>query len=335
MQMYACMPTKRTLLAAAVAGLLAVAVDAGAQARTAQRIAYLTSDSPCESPKNVGYVAFVKGLDALGYRNDANVAIECRSAEGRYERLDALAADLVRRDPALIVAAAGPASLAAKRATSAIPIVSVYTADPVGLGLAASLAKPGGNVTGLSSLSSDYVAKSLQLLKEVVPRTSRVGVLGHVANPTFAIYRRELESAARALHMTLDFGPVDSLASVEPALSAMRGRGAEAFLVMHQPFTFENREHIVSAAARLRLPAIYGSQEAVESGGLMSYAVNVSDMFRRAASFVVKVLQGVKPAELPIEQPTSFELAINLGTARSLGLTIPQALLLRAERVFQ
>ena len=309
-------------------GLLApLAAEAQSQV-SLRRIAFLGGDTPCTSNRpNVGWRAFLDGLHSLGYRDGQNAVIECRSAEGKYERLDALAAELVQLKPAVLVAGAAPASLAAKRATSTIPIISVYTADPVGLGLVASLARPGANVTGLSALASDYVSKSLQLLKEAAPRTSRVGVLGHAANPTYAIYRRELEPAGRALRIALDFGPIKA------ELSAMRKRGADAFLVMHQPFTFEHREHIVNVVARLRLPAMHGSREAVELGGLISYAVSVADVFRRAAFFVDRVLHGVKPADLPVEQPTKFELVINMKTAKALGLTIPQSVLLRADQI--
>ncbi len=323
------------LLAVISLGLLAGPRAAEAQSQASlRRIAYLNNDTPCDA-SNVGFRAFLEGLHSLGYRNGQNVAIECRSAEGKYERLEALAAELVQLNPAVLVASAVPASLAAKRATSTTPIISVYTADPVGLGLVASLARPGANVTGLSALASEYVAKSLQLLKEAAPRTSRVGVLGHAANPTYTIYRRELEPAGRALGIVLDFGPVNALADIDKALSAMRKRGADAVLVMHQPFTFEHRGHIVTVVARLRLPAMYGSREAVEVGGLMSYAVSVADVHRRAAFFVDRVLHGVKPADLPVEQPTSFQLAINLKTAKALGLTIPPSLLLRADQAIE
>lgn len=323
------------LLAVVSFGLLAVPrVSQGQSPAPLRRIAVLVSEAPC-TWNQPALGALLEGLQSLGYRDGENVAIECRSAEGKYERLDAVAAELVRLNPAVLVAGGAPASLAAKRATSSVPIVSVYTADPVGLGLVASLARPGGNVTGLSALASDYVAKSLQLLKEAAPRTSRAGVLGHAANPTYTIYRRELEPAGRALGIALDFGPVNALADVEAALSAMKRRGADAFLVMHQPFTFQHREHIVNVVARLRLPAMYGSQEAVELGGLISYAVSVPDVFRRAAFFVDRVLRGAKPADLPVEQPTTFQLTINLKTARSLGLTMPPSLLLRAGRVIE
>lgn len=304
------------------------------------RIGYLTGEGAVSltctfDPPSVTFVAFIEGLHLLGYRDGQNVAIECRSAEGQYERLDTVAAELVHRNPAVIVASSAPASLAAKRATSSIPIISVYTADPVGLGLVASLARPGANVTGLSALASDYVAKSLQLLKQAAPQTSRVGVLGHGTNPTYAIYQRELEPAGRALGIILDFGPVNALTDIEVTLLAMQRRGANAFLMMHQPFTFAHRQHIVNVVARRRLPAIYGSQEAVELGGLISYAASVSDVFRRAAFFVDKIFHGVKPADLPVEQPTTFQLAINLKTAKALGLTIPPSLLLRADRVIE
>ena len=306
-----------------------------------RRIAYLASDGSIThtcastSPRPVASTAFLEGLQSLGYREGQSFTIECRSAEGKYERLDALAAELVQRNPAVIVAASAPASLAAKRATSTIPIVSVYTADPVGLGLVASLSRPGANVTGLSALASDYVAKSLQLLKETAPRMYRVGVLGHGANPTYAIYQHELESAGRTLGIALDFGQVDSLADIEATVSAMQRRGADGFLVMHQPFTFEHRQDFVNILTRYRLPAIYGSQEAVELGGLMSYAVSVSDVFRRAAYFVDRIFHGYKPADLPVEQPTRFQLVINLRTAKALGVRVPPSVLLLADRVIE
>ena len=333
--------TVGTLVAALGLGVLAAPLAVDAQrAGKVRLIAFLGGDTPlsrkCTSTREaVAERAFLEGLQALGYRDGENITLECRSADGKYERLDALAAELVRLKPAVLVAGATPASLAAKRATSSIPIISVYTADPVSSGLVASLARPGGNVTGISALASDYAGKSLQLLKEAAPRTSRVGVLGHAANPTYAIYARDLEPAGRALGIALEFGRIQTLSDVEGALAAMKGRGVDAVLVMHQPITFVNRADIVSAVARLRVPAMYGSREAVELGGLMSYAVSIPEVFRRAAFLVDRVLHGVKPAELPVEQPTSFQLALNRKTARSLGLTLPPSLLLRAELVVE
>jgi putative ABC transport system substrate-binding protein len=209
----------------------------------------------------------------------------------------------------------------------------VYSADPVGLGIVSSLARPDANITGISALASDYAAKSLQILKELAPRTSRVGVLGHAANPTFVIYQRELEPAARALGIQLDFVGVASPAEIEAALATMTGRGADALFIMHQPLTFLQRDNIVQLVARLRLPAIYGSREAVEVGGLVSYAVSVRATFRRAAFIVDKVLHGTKTTDLPMEQPTNFELVLNLKTAEALGLKVPQSVRLQADQV--
>ncbi len=328
------MSVRTFLLAVICLALLAVprAVEAEDPA-SLRRIAFLSGDATCAS--NRGFRALREGLRSLGYREGESVAIDCRTAEGKYERLDALAAELVQLNPAVLVAAAAPASLAAKRATANIPIVSVYTADPVDLGLVASLARPGTNVTGISALASDYAAKSLQLLKEMATRASRVGVLGHAANPTYAMYRRELEPAARAMGLVLDFAEVQVAGEIEAALSGMQRRGADAFLVMHQPFMFDHRERIVNLVARFRLPAMYGSREAVELGGLISYAANVADTFRRAAYFVDKVLRGSRPGDLPIEQPTKFELVVNLRAAKALNLRIPSSLLLRADRIIE
>lgn len=328
---------RRSFIVGSIVALAAPIATEAQRTEPLRRIAYLGSELPCDAPPaaNVGFHAFLEGLHSLGYRDRQNVAIECRSAEGKIERLDALAAELVQLKPAVLVAAAAPASLAAKRATATIPIVSVYTADPVELGLVASLARPGGNVTGISALASDYVAKSLELLKDAAPRTSRVGVLGNAANPTYIIYRRELQAAAPAVGVVLDFGPVNALADLESTLSGLRRRGADGLLVMHQPFTFVHRQHIVEHVAGLRLPTMYGSREAVEAGGLMSYAVSVADVFRRGALIVDNVMRGAKPSDLPIEQPTKFELVINLKTAKVLGLEIPATLLATADEVIE
>ena len=273
------------------------------------------------------------GLRSLGYRDGENVTLDCRCAEGHYERLDAFAAELVKRDPAVLVASAAPASLAAKRASSTIPIVSVYTANPVELGLVSNLARPDGNITGISALASDYAAKSLQILKELAPQSARVAVLGHTANPTYSIYRRELQRAERALALELDFVGIESAAGIDRAFASIAARKVDAVLVMHQPLTYEQRNTIIRTVARLRLPAMYGSREAVEAGGLASYAANVGDTFRRAAFFVDRILRGSRTTDLPFEQPTNFELALNVKTAKALHLSIPTSLRLRADRV--
>lgn len=292
-----------------------------------------TSDAPTPP-----YTAFLEGLASLGYRDGVNVVLECRSAEGHYERLDALAAELVRLRPAVIVAASTPASLAAKRATSSIPIVSVYGGDPVALHLVESLARPRTNVTGISSLAQDYAAfaaKSLQLLKRAAPRTSRVGVVGYGNDPIYGRYRTQVEQAGKRVGLVLDFQPVGGVDEVEAALGALQARKANAIFVIHQPFTFQHRERIVQAISKRRLPAVYGAMEAVQAGGLISYGVSIPAVFRRSTFFVDKIVKGAKPGDLPFEQPTIFELAINRRTAEALRLALPQDLLLSADRVIE
>ena len=310
------------------------------QAGALYRIAFLANDSPLTTmcvpnPSDVSFRALRDGLRELGYLEGVQITIDCRSAEGDYNRLPGLARELVQANPHVIVAGAAPASLAAKAVTATLPIVSVYTADPVGLGLVSSLGRPGGNVTGVSALASDYVAKSVQLLRETVPRATRIGVLGHGPNPTFAIYRRELESAGKTLGLRLEFCKMVSAVDIESDVAALTGTGVSAVLVMHQPFTFVNRARIVEALSKRRLPAMFGSREAVEAGGLISYAASVTEVFRRSAVYVDKILKGAKPADLPVEQPTKFELVINLKTAKALGLTIPPSLLGRADELIQ
>ncbi len=332
---------RRRLLWSVAALFLAAPLAALAQGPPAShRVAYLISDgvlsNACEGGLPGGsFHSFREGLRVLGYVQERNVEFVCRSAEGRYERLDALTDELLRTRPSVIVASAVPASLAAKRATATLPIVSVYTADPVAVGLVQSLRRPGGNVTGVSALAADYAAKMLELLREAAPRISRVGVLGDGRNPTYAIYRRQIEPAALKLGLALEFDSIETVPGIESALATMRKEGIDAVLVMHQPFTYVHGKVVAEIAARHRLPSIYGAPEAVESGGLMSYAVSVPDVFRHAALIVDKILKGAKPAELPVEQPTRFELVINLKTAKALGLTLPPSLLLRADRVIE
>ena len=332
---------RRRFLLTSLAGALAAPLVAEAQQAGARyRIAFLANDSPLNTmcvpdPSDVSFRALRDGLRDLGYMEGVQITIDCRSAEGDYNRLPSLARELVQVNPHVIVASAAPASLAAKAATATLPIVSVYTADPVGLGLVPSLARPGGNVTGISALASDYVAKSLQLLKEAAPRATRIGVLGHGTTPTFEIYRQELERAAVALGLRLEFRGMARAVDIESDVAALARTGVGAMLVMHQPFTFVNRGSLVKAVNKRRLPAMFGSREAVEAGGLISYAVNVSEVFRRSAVYVDKILKGATPGDLPVEQPTKFELVINLKTARAPGLTIPPSLLARADQVIE
>jgi len=279
--------------------------------------------------------AFLQQLRELGYVEGQNIVIEYRSAEGRAERLPDLAAELVNLKVDVIVAGGTPPPLAAKHATRTIPIVMAAAGDPVGSGLVASLARPGGNVTGLSTFTPELAGKRLQLLKEVVPGVSRVAVLWNAANPYAALVTRETEAAARKLGVQVQSLEVRGPDDFEHALpAAIRGR-AGALIVVDDPLTFLYRMRIADFAARNRLPAMYGFREYAEAGGLMAFGANLADLYRRAATYVDKILKGAKPADLPVEQPTKFELVINMKIANALGLTIPQSVLVRADEIIQ
>jgi putative tryptophan/tyrosine transport system substrate-binding protein len=280
--------------------------------------------------------AFLQGLRELGWVEGQNIAIEYRFAEGRLDRLAALAAELVRLKVDVILAASTPPAVAAKSATSTIPIVMATSADPVELGLVASLARPGGNVTGLSfSVALDVVGKELELLKETVPKVRRVAVLWNPANPGNTLAMKTLRNTARSLSVQLQLLEARSPNEFEAAFAAMAREGAGALLVVPDSIFGLHRARLQDLAAKSRLPAMYGLREHTEAGGLMSYAVDLRDSFRRSATYVDKILKGAKPADLPVEQPTKFELVINLKTAKALGLTIPQSVLLRADEVIQ
>ena len=278
------------------------------------------------------------GLRDLGWIEGQNLVVEYRWAANREDRLPALAAELVRLKVDVIVTASTPAALAAKRATTTIPIVLTFVADPEGSGLVASLARPGGNITGLTTLARGLVAKRLELLKAVVPGVSRMAVLwqpGALGERAMGDMVEETQAASRALGLQLRFVEAKRPDDVEQAFSAMREAHVGGLLVFPNPMLFEARGSIVAHAAKSRLPAVYPWREAVDAGGLMSYATNFPEMYRRAATYVDKILRGARPADLPIEQPTRFELVINLKTANGLRLTIPQALLQRADEVVQ
>jgi putative ABC transport system substrate-binding protein len=276
----------------------------------------------------------VEGLREYGYVPGQNLLIECRLTEGRLERAPALAAELVSLKPDLLVAYATPNVRAAMQATNTIPILMAAVVDPVGRGLVASLAHPGGNVTGLTdTVGPEILGKHLQLLKEAVPKVSRVAVLAY--GPPEPIFRREEEAAARALNVTLQFYGVQDPTEFAGAFTAMTKAKAEALLVQPHSVISSHLQRIADLAAQSRLPAVYPDREAVDGGGLMAYAVNGPEMRRRLGGYVDKILHGAKPGELPVEQPTKFELLINLTTAKALGLTIPQSLLNRADEVIQ
>ncbi len=276
----------------------------------------------------------MEGMRERGYSEGQNFVRESRWTESRLERAPSLAAELVGLKVDLIVAVGTASVRAVKQATSAIPIVMVYVIDPIASGIIDSYARPGGNVTGVAfGTGLEIIGKHLELLKEAIPKITRVAVLSEPDHPLDASYRKEAQTAAVALSMTLEFHDVRAPNDLEGAFDAMTKSRAGALLVLPHPFAFVHAGRIADLAARGRLPAVYPFRESVEAGGLMAYAANAPDMFRRAATYVDKILKGAKPADLPVEQPTRFELVINLKTAKALGLTIPPSLLLRADEV--
>jgi len=279
--------------------------------------------------------AFRQGLRELGYVEGKNIVIEYRSAEGKLDRLPALAAELVRLKVDIIVTTGPIPTRAAKEATTTIPIVMTFDPDPVGSGFVASLARPGGNITGLSTLSPEISGKQLGLLKETVTKLSRVAVLGNSTQPGNAQTLKEMELAAGALGVKLQYLDVLDPKDLETAFrDASKGR-AGAVLVLSSPVLTSQRTQIAELAVKSRLPAIYNQAAFVEAGGLMTYGVNVYDLDRRAATYVDKILKGRKPADLPVEQPIKFEFVINLKTAKQIGLTIPPNVLVRADKVIK
>jgi len=324
---------RRTFLCGLTLGTLTAPLTAEAQqAGKVPRIGFLFYGSPGPSPE---LDAFRQGLRELGCIEGQNIAIEVRFASGRVERLPELAAELVRLKPDVIVTPGTPASVAAKQATSTIPIVFAGVADAVGAGLVADFARPGGNITGLTGISAELGGKRLELLKEVAPKASRVAVLYNPADRSNVLVLMELQESAPALRLTLQPLGVRGPGEFEGAFVAMSRKRAHALFGAAGILTTEHRKAVVDLAAKSRIPAMWGERQFVEAGGLMSYAVNFYDQVRRAATYVDKILKGAKPGDLPVEQPTKFELVINFKTAKALGLTVPQSLLLRADEVIQ
>jgi ABC-type uncharacterized transport system substrate-binding protein len=306
------------------------------QAAKVPRIGFLATTTLVANPHL--QEAFRQGLHDLGYVEGGNVVIEYRSAEGKPERLPALAAELVALKVDIIFAGNTPAALAAKQATRTIPIVFAGVGDPVGSGLVASLARPGGNLTGLSVLAPDLLGKGLELLKQLVPGVSRVAVLWQprgLGERTEKEMLKEAEVAGRALGVRLQFVEARGSADLDRAFSDMAKARAGALTVLATPVFISERRRLVDLAAKNRLPTVYLFREFVDAGGLMSYGANLTDVFRRASTYVDKILRGASPADLPAEQPTKFELVVNVTTAKTLGLTIPQSLLVRADEIIQ
>jgi putative ABC transport system substrate-binding protein len=324
----------RKLVRLSVIALVLVMTGAVAQAQQPTKIPrigclYATSLSSARIE------AFRQGLRELGYVEGKNIAIEWRSSEGKYDRLPALVAELVRLKVDIIITGGAPAARAAKEATVTIPIVMTQVGDPVGSGFVASLARPGGNITGLSTLAPELSGKRLELLKEIVPRLSRVAVFGTSTDPDNAQTLREVDLAAGALKVQLQHLDVLSPKDIEAAFRAATKGRADAVLMLVAAPVLGARTQFVDLAVKSRLPVIYNTRVLVEAGGLMTYGVNLSDLSRRAAMYVDKILKGAKPTDLPVEQPKKFEFVINLKAAKQIGLTIPPNVLARADKVIK
>ena len=297
------------------------------------RIGFLGFPSP--SANAARHEAFRQGLRELGYVEGKNIVIEWRFAEGKLDRGPALAAELVRLKVDVIVTGGAGSTRPANEATNTIPIVMAQDPDPVGNGFVASLARPGRNITGLSTLAPELSGKQLELLKEIAAKLSRVAVLGTSTSPANAQSLREVELAAGALNVQLQYLDIRSPKDIELAFQEARKMRVDAFLALIGPVLANQRTQIADLAVKSRLPAIYGQPEYVEAGGLISYAVSFTDLHRRAATYVDKILKGAKPADLPVEQPTKFELVINLKTAKQIGLKIPPGVVARADKVIR
>ena len=328
---------RRSFVGALAGGLLAAPMVARAQPQVnAYRIGILAGSSPTSPEAAHVWRGFFQGLRELGYVEGKNIAIEFRWADGKFERLPELAAELVRLKVDLIVTAVTQASLAAKNATGTIPIVMVAVANPVDSGIIASLARPGANITGTSVMNDEVVGKQLELLKEALPAISRVGAMWNPANPVFQkLQLRALEATARALNVRLQKVEARDQEEIERAFKAIAKERTRALHVLPDPVFTAHRRMIADLALKLRLPSVSGTKEYAEAGLLMSYGPSFPESYRRAAIYVDKILKGAKPGDLPIERPTKFEFVINLGTAKQIGVTLPQSLLYRADKVIR
>jgi putative tryptophan/tyrosine transport system substrate-binding protein len=324
---------RRAFVSGITLGLLAAPLAAEAQQATKiHRIGFL---SPSSSADPSILDAFREGLREVGYVEGQNITIASRWAEGKYDRLPGLAAQLVGLKVDIIVATAVPAIRAAKEATRTIPIIMAVVVDPMATGLVASLARPGGNITGLSSMAPQMTGKQLEMLKEVVPKASLVAVLWNPANAGNAPQIQQAQDAARALGVRLQPLGARGSSEIDSAFATMTSTQSGAVIVLVDAMLLDHRTQIADLAAQRRLPAVYGLRDHAAAGGLMAYGPNRLDIVRRAATFVDKILKGAKPGDLPVEQPTKFELIINLKTAKALGLTIPPSLLQRADQVIE
>jgi putative tryptophan/tyrosine transport system substrate-binding protein len=315
-------------------GLLAAPLTAQAQRSAIPVVGFLCSAPPVAYTPFV--VAFRQGLSEAGYVERKNVAIEFRWAEGHYDRLPGLASDLVRRQVAVLVATGGDAPvLAAKAATAQIPIVFASGGDPVKAGVVASLNRPGGNVTGVNVIFTALVPKQVELLHELVPQAATIGALVNPNYPDVDLQRRELQEAATVIKQPIHVVSAGAERDIDAVFRTLVQQKTDALLVANDPFFVSRRDQIAALAARHAIPAIYSEREYTVAGGLMSYGASLRDAFRQVGIYAGRILKGAKPADLPVEQPTRFELIINLKTAKALGLTIPPSLLQRADQVIE
>ena len=325
---------RRTFVSAATGAVLARTFPANAQSSTkVPRIGVLYTGT--QSTASQSSEAFRRGLREHGYREGQNIVVEQRFGEAKAERLTELAAELVRLKVAVIVTSTDEAIAAVKRLTQIIPIVMTASTDPVGTGFVSSLAHPGGNVTGFTSISPELSAKKLELLREAVPGLSRVAIMWNPDIRGALLDYKATEEAARSLHLQLQSVEVIRADDIDRAFSTLTTGRAEALIVAPSTLTLDNRALIASMAQKNRLPSIYGGRAFAEAGGLMAYGSSLDERWRRAATYVDKILKGAKPGDLPVEQPAKFELVINIKTAKTLGLTLPPSLLRRADEVIQ
>lgn len=332
------MTTRRVFLGTLACALLAAPRAAEAQQTgKVYRIGYLApGSSSSDAAGTRALQAFQQGLRERGWVEGQNIVVEYRFAEGRFDRLANLAAELVRRKVDIIIATTTPAATAARKATATIPIVMVSVGDPVGIGLITSLARPGGNVTGQAfSAGSEIFGKQLELLKEIVPKVRRVAILSNPGNPSQALAIKDVKAAAQSLGVELQLLEAQGPDSFGGAFAAMITERVGALLVLSDPMFGLHAARLADLTTINQLPSMHGVRQMVEPGGLMYYGPNIPDLFRSAATYVDKILKGAKPPDLPVEQPTKYELVINLKTAKTLGLTIPQSLLLRADELIQ
>jgi ABC-type uncharacterized transport system substrate-binding protein len=328
------LPVSRSAAAVGLLFLLASLGTAAVQRpEKASRVGYLTAGSQSDQGRQRRFEAFRQALRDLGYAEGQNIAFEFRWADGQYDRLPALVAGLIHSKVDVIVAVGGAATRAAQQATRTIPIVMVAVNDPLGSGLVPSLARPGQNITGTSLMAPDLVGKQFEVLKETVPKVSRVALLRNPANPASELQLREAEAAARALGMRLQTLEARGPDDIDRAFAAMTRERASALVVLTDSIFTNQRRQIADLAAERRLPAVYGHIEHAEAGGLLAFSANLLDLERRAAIYVDKILKGAKPGDLPVEQPTKLELVVNLRAAKAIGLTIPPSLLQRADQV--